>query len=121
MPWQRTVGGSGGLNSPRVTLNGSCEIHGGLLHQEDKVVKLWEVAKVNATDSIFDGIHMWWSTLTEVKAEEFNTINFFEDGLSTMQVGWCKTLIYVPDRSLSKFWEVAKINAKSSIFDGIQM
>ena len=43
---------------------------------------------------------MWWPAETEIKAEEFNTINFYEAGLSAMQVSWCKTLIYVPDRSL---------------------
>jgi hypothetical protein len=31
---------------------------------------------------------------------DFNTINFFEAGLSVMQVNWCKSLVYVPDRSM---------------------
>ncbi len=56
MPWQRTSGGPGGLKTPRVTQNGPREIHGGPLMQEDKEVKILELAKVNAKNSIFDGI-----------------------------------------------------------------
>ena len=68
--------------------------------QEDRVIKLWELAKVDADHTMFDQIWMWWPDKTEVSEEDFNTINFFEEGLGVQQVNWCKSLIYVPDRSM---------------------
>ncbi len=65
----------------RMVSSGSRTIYRGSLQQEDKVIKLWEVARVGAKDTIFDGIFMWWPVELEIKAEDFNTINFFKAGL----------------------------------------
>ena len=81
MPWQRTAGASGvpgGEEKPRMVLSGSHTILGGSLHHEDKVIKLWELARVDAKDNIFNSILMWWPAIAEVKAEEFNTINWLD-------------------------------------------
>jgi len=82
-----------------VVNGGMRSISGGSLQQEDKVIKLWEVARVNAKNTMFDMAWMWWPDINEVKAEEFNSINFFEESLGVQQVKWCKNLIYIPDRS----------------------
>ena len=102
MPWQSRASARGTSfeEKPRVVASGSRTIHGGSLQQEDKVIKLWEMAIVDAKNTVFDGILMWWPVETEIKAVDFNTINFFEAGLSVMQVNWCKSLVYVPDRSM---------------------
>ena len=104
MPWQRTAGGSGGSGGseekPKLFASGSRTIFGGMQDHEDKIIKLWELSKVDAVDNIYNGVLMWWPALSEVKAEDFNTLNFFEAGLSESQVSWCKSLVYVPDRSL---------------------
>ena len=99
MSWQRNPEEEG-LEVQQDVKVGEREIHSGPFMQEDKEVRNWETAKVKARNSMFDGVKMWWPTLAEVKAEEFNTINFFEAGLSASQVSWCKSLIYVPDRSV---------------------
>ena len=103
MPWQGTAGGSGGSGGPeepKLFASGSRPIFGGMQDNEDKIIKLWELSKVDAVDNIYNGVLMWWPALSEVKAEDFNTLNFFEAGLSESQVSWCKSLVYVPDRSL---------------------
>ena len=104
MPWQRTAGGSGGFGGseekPKLFAGGSRPIFGGMQGNEDKIIKLWELSRVDAVDNIYNGVLMWWPALSEVDAEDFNTLNFFEAGLSDSQVSWCKSLVYVPDRSL---------------------
>jgi uncharacterized Zn-finger protein len=99
MSWQRSRGRNP-EEKPRMVASGFRTINGGSLQQEDKIIRFWEVAGVDAKNTVFDGIFMWWPTEAEIKAADFNTINFFEAGLSVMQVNWCKSLVYVPDRSM---------------------
>jgi hypothetical protein len=76
MSWHRGRGRST-EEKPRMVASGSRTIHGDSLQEEDKIIRLWEVARVDAKNTVFDGIFMWWPIEAEIKAEDFNTINFF--------------------------------------------
>jgi hypothetical protein len=48
-----------------VVASGSRTIHGGSLQQEDKVIKIKGRAIVDAKNTVFDGILMWWPVEAE--------------------------------------------------------